>query len=226
MAQVLVVEDDDRVARFLAGALRARADVVDVAPTGPLGLERALNTDYAMILLNLRLPGLSGEAVLQRTLAAKPDQPVIMLAGPSSTEERVRCLENGAVDVVGKPFSLAELLARIDARLCRIGPAGRTGGRGTGTVTLEPMRRRARYRASDVGLTEREFQLLAYLVRRAPEVASRRELLEGVWGRGPAPTPLPVTSTLLQTYVSRLRHKLGDDVIETVHGTGYRLGAA
>jgi DNA-binding response OmpR family regulator len=175
---------------------------------------------YELVVLDLLLPSIDGVTVLQELMESRPSQRVLVLSALSDVETKVRCLESGASDYVSKPFSLAELVARIRARLRQpaSGPDQRVLClRG---VTLDLMRRVADSGDGPVALSEREFLLLEYLIRRDGDVCTRQRLLVDVWGYSFDPG-----SNVVDVCVGRLRAKLGGDVIETVRNVGYRFDA-
>ena len=220
MPRVLVVDDEPRIVSFVSRALSAEGFQVDGALDGSRGLELARTGEYELVVLDLLLPSLDGETLLQELMEARPSQRVLVLSALSDVETKVRCLEFGATDYVSKPFSLAELVARIRARLRQpaSGPEQRLlHGRG---VTLDLMRRVADSGAGPVSLSEREFLLLEHLMRRDGEVCSRQRLLADVWGYSFDPG-----SNVVDVCVGRLRAKLGACVIETVRNVGYRFDA-
>jgi DNA-binding response OmpR family regulator len=216
VARILVVEDEPLVANFLGHALRSRGHVVDRAIEGNTAITKTVSGEYALVLLDLILPGMDGETVLQRMLSNRPDQKVIVVSARSGSGQKVRCLELGASDYICKPFSVAELLARVDARL-REAPAAQTERYlRRGGITLDLNRRRVNTGEHEVNLTEREFLLLAHLMRGNGKVFSRDDLLSQVWGVNFDPG-----TNVVDVYIRRLRRKLGDHLIETVRKAGY-----
>ncbi|HJS27370.1 MAG TPA: response regulator transcription factor [Actinomycetota bacterium] len=221
MPRVLVVDDEPRIVDFVSRALSAEGFRVDGANDGARGLELARTGAYELVVLDLLLPALDGESVLQGIIEARPSQRVLVLSALSDVETKVRCLEFGASDYVSKPFSLAELVARVRARLRQpaSGPEQRLlSVRGT---TLDLTRRVADSGEGPVGLSEREFLLLEHLMRRDGEVCTRQRLLAEVWGYSFDPG-----SNVVDVCVGRLRAKLGAGVIETVRNVGYRFDAS
>jgi DNA-binding response OmpR family regulator len=218
MAQLLVVEDEERISRFVCRALRGDGHTVTTAATGPAGLDRATGGDYDLVVLDLMLPELPGAMVLERLMAAKPSQRVLVLSAVSGVATRVRVLELGAVDYLAKPFAVAELLARVHARLRdAMEPQWIEAGR----VRLDSQRRRVEVHGHQLTLPEREFQLLRHLMKRAGQVCTRQELLCAVWGYTFDPG-----SNVVDVYIGRLRGKLPGDQIETVRNVGYSFLAA
>jgi len=215
---MLVVEDEPRIASFVSRALRARGWMPEVVNDGPTALRLAVTGSYTLIVLDLVIPGMDGTEVLRRVVAARPEQKVIVLSGRSETQTKVRCLELGAADYLVKPFSVEELLARINLRLREQTPVDRFLQRSG--VALDMERRKARGPQGEVSLTEREFLLLAHLMREEGRVFSREELLSEVWGFSFDPG-----SNVVDVYIRRLRNKLGGDAIQTIRNVGYTLRA-
>jgi DNA-binding response OmpR family regulator len=193
---------------------------VDAASDGIRGLELARTGRYELVVLDLLLPGRDGVSVLRDLMEARPEQRVLILSALSDVGSKVECLELGASDYLPKPFALAELVARIRARLRQpaAGPDERVLRRGG--VTLDLVRRVADAGGGEVVLSEREFLMLRNLMTRAGDVCTRQRLLEEVWGYGFDPG-----SNVVDVCVGRVRAKLGPEVIETVRGVGYRFAA-
>jgi DNA-binding response OmpR family regulator len=222
MPRVLVVDDEPRIVSFVSRALVAEGFGVDSASDGVRALTLARERPYDLILLDLLLPGLDGVSVLRGVIEARPEQRVLVLSAVSDVDSKVRCLELGASDYLPKPFALAELLARIRARL-RQPPASfpsETKILVRGRLRLDLLRRVANVGAGPVALSEREFLVLQHLMRADDEVSSREDLLSAVWGFSFDPG-----SNVVDVYIGRLRSKLGSAVIETVRHVGYRLVA-
>ena len=221
MTKVLVVDDEPRIASFVSRALSAEGLQVDAALDGRRGLELARSGRYALVVLDLLLPGVDGVSVLRDLMQARPEQRVLVLSALSDVESKVQCLELGASDYLPKPFSLAELVARVRARLRQpaSGPDERFVRRDG--VTLDLVRRVAETGERRVALPEREFLLLRHLMVLDGDVCGRERLLEEVWGY----TFDPGTN-VVDVCVGRLRARLGAEVIETVRGVGYRFGRA
>jgi DNA-binding response OmpR family regulator len=219
--KILVVEDERRVANFICRALRENAYAVDVAETGSRALEMAAETPYDSILLDLRLPGIGGIQVCRELREAHNETPILMVTARSLVEQRVEGLDAGADDYLTKPFAIAELLARVRALVRR-----RLQHSGAmlefGNIRLDRHRRRVSYGERVVALTAREFALLEFLITRAPDVASRTEILEHVWD-----LTFDSETNLVEVYINRLRQKLTAEgcpkIIHTVHGAGYCL---
>jgi DNA-binding response OmpR family regulator len=217
--QVLVIEDDDRLARMVGRALRDDGYGVERAANGTDGLTAALQRDFDLVVLDLMLPGLAGARVLERIVEARPDQRVLVLSAVPEIGTRVAVLEAGAADFVPKPFALAELLARVRARLRVPAPGAAARWLRAGPVELDLRLRRARVGGHLVELSFREFVLLQHLAGKAGMACSRSELLSDVWGM----TFDPGTN-VIDVCVRRLRAKLDrPDRIETVRNVGYRF---
>jgi DNA-binding response OmpR family regulator len=220
--RVLLVEDERRVASFIARSLRENAYAVDVVESGEKGLQMATGTAYDAILLDVRLPGMSGIEACKRLREAGLETPILMLTARSLVEQRVEGLDAGADDYLTKPFALEELQARVRA-LVRRG-FSRTGAT-LRHADLELNRhRRVVTRANKaILLTSKEFALLEFLLMRAPEVVTRSEIVEHVWD-----CHFDSETNLVEVYINRLRGKLEPEgaarLIHTVRGVGYRLG--
>lgn len=186
-------------------------------PDGRAALGRLQDADIDLVLLDLVMPGTNGLSVLASLRERQDQTPVIVISGVTDVAARVQALERGAVDVVAKPFSLVELLARVRRHLGAQRPAAEERFLVAGGVRLDLDRRRARAGGIDVTLTEREFSLLAHLMRRRGEVCRREELLHDIWGLDFDPG-----SNVVEVCVRRLRGKLGADLpLETVRRVGY-----
>jgi DNA-binding response OmpR family regulator len=222
--RILVVEDERPIAEFVQRGLEAEGYSVTCAYDGEEAMALARTGDYALVLLDVLLPKRSGLEVI-RTIRERDDSlPVIMLTALSQTEDVVAGLDLGANDYLTKPFSFAELLARIRAHLRRPGQASSTCLE-VGRLILD-FRTRAVTRAGrGIKLTAREFELLAYLMRHPDQVLSRAQILNAVWGYDYDPG-----TNVLDVYIGYLRRKLapedGDAPIETVRSAGYRLVSA
>ena len=218
MTRLLVIEDEPKLASFVVRALQAVGYGVDVADDGRSGLTMALTGIYALVILDLNLPSLSGEAVLTELLAAQPERQVLILSARADISDRVRFLELGAADYVTKPFNLAELKARVCARVREAGAAlERHSNDG---IRVDIHAHSVDTGAGPVHLTDREYRLLHHLRERSGKACSREELLADVWGMWFDPG-----SNLVEVTIRRVRHKLGPEVIETVRGVGYRIPA-
>ena len=217
MGHVCVVDDEPSVLRLLSRTLRDGGLTVDLAESGSAGLVMAARRRYDLLILDLMLPDVDGVTVLQQLRADLPGLQVMVLSAADDAANRVRCLDLGACDFVGKPFDVPELLARVRTRL-RSAPAtnGPDQSLRVGEVTLDRGRHTLRVGARRVPLAPREFRLLEHLMSRVGEVCTREQLLRAVWGFDFDPG-----SNVVEVYVSRVRTKLPTDMIETVRSVGY-----
>jgi len=218
LSTVLVVDDEERIRTLVTRTLTAEGHSVDTAGDGAVALDRLAGDGVDLVLLDLVMPRCNGLTVLSSLRQRKDATPVIVLSGVTDIGARVQALEWGAVDVVAKPFSLAELLARTRRHLAA-GRAPRVDHRFlvAGGIRLDLDRRRATVADREVPLTEREFALLAHLMRRRGDVCRREELLHDVWGLDFDPG-----SNVVEVCVRRLRNKLQPDPpIETIRRVGY-----
>lgn len=214
---VLIVEDEDRIAAFVERGLKAEGFTVERAADGELGLALATQEEVDLVILDLMLPKLTGDQVLERLRVRRPDVPVIVLTAKDAVEDRVRGLNAGADDYVTKPFSFVELLARVHARLRSRDQASATVVE-VGEVRLDLRARAAHLDGREVTLTAREFALLETFLRHPGQVLSQVQLMDRVWGYDFEPG-----SNVVEVYVGYLRRKLRPDLIETVRGAGYRF---
>jgi len=220
--RLLLIEDDRKAARLLAKGLQEEGFVVDVAPTGEDGEEKAAVNEYDLIVLDWLLPGKDGLAVCRALRAGATSTPILMLTARDSVADRVSGLSTGADDYLTKPFAFAELLARIRALLRRSRVAQPAVLR-VADLTLDPATRRVTRGDGPVMLTPREYAILEALMRNAGEVVSRTRLTERVWDDASE-----VLDNLLDVHVSHLRNKIDHGasvpLIHTIRGVGYRLG--
>ncbi len=219
---ILVVEDEPRILAFVRRGLEAQGFTVDAAADGVTGLRRARERRYDLVVLDLLLPGLDGLAVLRELTRSSPQLPVLILSARADVKTKLRGFELGARDYVAKPFSLAELIARVRVQLRAVGVAEQEDVvLHAGPLELDFARRRARMRDDSADLTDREFRLLHHLARHAGEVISREQLLAEVWGYHFDPQ-----SNVVDVCIRRLRKKLGAASIETVRNVGYRVATS
>lgn len=221
--RILVVEDERTLADFIGRSLRAEGHAVTVCHDGESGEAAALTGDYALVLLDLTLPGKDGLEVLAAIRARIPDLPVIVLTARAAVEQRVEGLDRGANDYVTKPFSFDELLARVRTQLRSPGQR-ESSVLEVADIRMDLRTRRVQRDQHEVKLTAREFEVLAYLMRHPDQVLSREQILNAVWGFDFDPG-----TKVLEVYIGYLRRKLGvtenADPIETVRNVGYRLRA-
>jgi DNA-binding response OmpR family regulator len=221
MTRILIAEDEARIVSFLEKGLRAGGYTTVAVGTGPDALALARDDSFDLMVLDLGLPGLDGHNVLERMRARGETMPVIILTAKAGVDDTVRGLQGGADDYVPKPFRFEELLARIRLRL-RDGQQSEATVLRAGRVTLDLRTRRASLDGPEgsrsIALTAREFALAEVFVRHGGQVLSRQQLLSHVWGYD-----FDAGSNVVDVYVRYLRRKLGESVIETVRGMGYRL---
>jgi two-component system OmpR family response regulator len=219
--RVLVVEDDVPLAAAIRRALRAEGVAADVATKGEDALWMAGATDFDGIVLDVMLPGIDGFETCRRLREDGVWAPILMLTARGAVEDRVRGLDQGADDYLVKPFSLAELLARLRA-LARRGHPERPAALEVGGLRLDPATRRVWRDETEIHLSPKEFSLLETFMRRPDEVLSAYQLLEYAWDFG-----YENRSNVVQVYVRYLREKIdrpfGAESIETIRGAGYRL---
>jgi two-component system OmpR family response regulator len=219
--RVLVVEDDVKMAALLRRGLVEEGLAIDVARTGDDALWMAQATDYDAIVLDVLLPGANGFEVCRRLRASGTWVPVLMLTARDAIEDRVAGLDTGADDYLTKPFSFAELLARLRA-LYRRPPVERPAVLEVGDLRLDPARRQVWRGEADIDLSAKEFCLLETFMRRPGQVLSRFQLLEHCWDYS-----YENRSNVVDVYVRYLREKIDRPFerasIETVRGAGYRL---
>ncbi|MBV9447995.1 MAG: response regulator transcription factor [Streptosporangiaceae bacterium] len=216
--RVLVIEDDGELADAIAAGLRQERMAADVANDGAAGLERALFTDYDVIVLDRDLPAVHGDEVCAELVKAGCRSRVLMLTAAATIEDRVDGLGLGADDYLPKPFAFAEFVARLRALMRRAQPA-LAPVLETGDLRLDPARRTASRRGHGLDLGPKEFGVLELLLAAQGRVVSAEELLERVWDEMADPF-----SSAVKVTMSRLRRKLGDPpVIETMAQAGYRI---
>ncbi len=217
MAKILIAEDDARIASFLRKGLQANGWATVHVEDGAAAEQLAHTGDFDLLILDIGLPGRGGFEVLQGLRARGHRLPVLVLTGQAQVHDVVACLDAGADDYMAKPFRFEELLARIRARLRDVGTE-ESRVLTAGPVRLDLWSREVSVRGRAVALTGREFALLETLIRHADRVLSREQLLSQAWGYDFDPS-----TNLVNVYVSALRKKLGENVIETLRGFGYRL---
>lgn len=219
--RLLLVEDEKKVANFVARGLRAERYAVDIAADGQSGWAMACATDYDLLILDLMLPGLSGTELLARYRRKGGTAPVLVLTARDATNEKVANFEAGADDYLTKPFAFAELLARVKA-LLRRGPANRNAVLKVGDLEIDRGRQQVHRAGKRVDLTAKEYALLEYLAANAGRVLSRTMIVEHVWDES-----FESLTNIVDVYVRYLRQKVDEPferkLIHTVRGVGYSL---
>lgn len=220
--RILLVEDDVRLAEALAEALTDQLYVVDVVKDGESGWNQVKAIGYDLILLDVTLPKLDGVSLCQRLRSHDYNLPILMLTARDTSTDKVNGLDAGADDYVVKPFDLQELLARIRA-LLRRGSCSSAPILAWGSLCLNPSTYEVTYENQLLNLTRKEYSLLELLLRNGRRLLSRSVIIESVWSN-----ENPPEEETVKAHIKSLRHKLRsvaapEDLIETVHGLGYRL---
>ncbi len=222
--RLLLVEDEKKVADFIARGLRAERFAVDVAYDGTAGWEMAASVDYDVMILDLMLPGLNGTELLRRLRQKGGKAAVLVLTARDATGDKVENFEAGADDYLTKPFAFAELLVRVKA-LLRRPPANRDHVLRVADLELDRLTQRVRRAGKRIELTSKEYSLLEYLTAHAGRVLSRTMIVEHVWDES-----FEGLTNIVDVYVRHLRSKVDDPfttkLIHTVRGAGYCLSDA
>ena len=223
---ILVVEDDQRLARLLQRVLMEERHAVDTVHSGGRGLDLALSGGYDLIVLDLMLPDRDGVEVCRALRAEGIEAPVLMLTARGAVEDRVGGLNAGADDYLVKPFAMAELLARVNALLRRRDRTLDTGTQLTvDGLTMDLLRREVRREGRVIDLTPKEFALLEYLMRNPGLALSRTQIIDHVWRYD-----LDAVSNVVDIYIHYLRDKIDRGarrpLIKTVRGIGYKIAEA
>ncbi len=224
--RILVVEDEEAIRTGLIDVLVFHGYEADSAATGPAGLEKALTGKFDLILLDIMLPGMDGYEICDRIRTQDRNQPIIMLTAKTSDEEIVQGLKLGADDYVPKPFSIQQLVLRIEAVLRR-SQVGQELARTLciGDIEIDTENLCGRNGSDEIIFTKREIEVLSYLAQNADRPVSREELLAKVWGYA---RNLDIETRTVDIHVAKLRRKIETDPKEpeklvTVRGAGYRL---
>jgi two-component system copper resistance phosphate regulon response regulator CusR len=222
--RLLLVEDDARIARFVAKGLREQAYAVDLASTGDDALYQAAINSYDLVILDVMIPGHNGFEVCRELRKSGQRMPILMLTARDAVEDRITGLDHGADDYLTKPFEFRELLARLRALLRRSGEL-RPAKISVADLVLDTAAQSATRAGRSVTLTAKEYALLEYLARNAGRVVGRAEIAEHVWDENFDPF-----SNLIEVYVNRVRGKIDADsakpLLHTRRGAGYVLGSA
>jgi DNA-binding response OmpR family regulator len=219
---ILIVEDEQRLARLVARVLGEERHVVDIANDGDTGLDLALRGTYDLLILDLMLPGRSGLDICKQVRARKLQPAILMLTARGSIEDRVAGLRIGADDYLVKPFAMEELVARVDALLRRGRAITDTQRLQVGDLTLDLLRREAQRDGRVIELTAKEFALLEYLMRHPGQVLTRTQIIDHVWRYDS-----DALSNVVDIYIHYLRDKIdrgsARPMIKTMRGVGYRI---
>jgi len=217
--RILVVEDEEKVSRFVAKGLTAERFAVDVARDGKMGWEFAQTYQYDLIILDLMLPGMTGGEILSRIRKSKSQVPILVLTARDSVGDKVEHFEAGADDYLTKPFAFAELLVRVKA-LLRRGPVTRASVLRVGDLELDRLSQQVKKSGKRIELTSKEYGVLEYLMANAGRVLSRTMILEHVWDQS-----FDGATNIVDVYVRHLRSKVDDPqeprLIRTIRGLGY-----
>jgi len=220
--RILLVEDEEKVSRFVTRGLEAERFAVDAARDGTSGLELATTYHYDLIILDLLLPGMNGTEVLRRLRQTDANVPVLVLTARDAVTDKVENFEAGADDYLTKPFAFAELLVRVKA-LLRRGPVARESVLRVADLELDRLTQQVRRAGRKIELTAKEYALLEYLMANAGRVLSRTMIIEHVWDQS-----FDGVTNIVDVYVRHLRGKVDDPfgrkLIKTVRGVGYSVG--
>jgi len=220
--RLLVVEDEKRIADFIARGLESAGYAVDIAGDGNSALQLVQQTDYDLIILDLMLPDMDGLKVLERIRNRKSSSPVMILSARSGVDDRVNGLELGADDYLTKPFAFVELLARVRVLLRRGQPMAERLV--VADLTLDCIRRRVTRAGQGIDLAPKEFSILEYLMRNKGRALSRTMIVEHVWDMD-----YDGLTNIVDVYIRHLRSKVDDNhpakLIQTVRGVGYMIEA-
>jgi DNA-binding response OmpR family regulator len=221
--RILLVEDDPRIARFVARGLQEQSYAVDVVANGDSALYQVEINDYDLVILDIMIPGKDGFSTCRAIRAQGKRVPILMLTARDAVDDRIKGLDSGADDYLTKPFEFGELLARLRALLRRPNEL-RPPQIFVGDLSIDTASQTAKRGARTISLTTKEYALLEFLARNAGRVVGRSEIAEHVWDETFDPF-----SNLIEVYVNRLRRKLGDDdrkpLLQTRRGSGYILGS-
>lgn len=216
--RILVVEDEHRIANAIKKGLEQEKYAVDVAYTGDDGWDMAVSEDYDVIILDLMLPGQDGETIIRKLRQKQIHTPVLILTARGQTVDKVQGLNAGADDYLTKPFSFEELLARVRA-LSRRPQGSLNPVLEIGDLKLDTLAYEAKRGNEQVPLSNKEFSLLEYLMRNAHKVLTKAQIISHVWDYD-----ADILPNTVEVYVKALRRKIGQNLIKTVRGFGYRMG--
>ncbi len=220
---VLLVEDDKSVANYICESLRSAGIAVNWADDGPAGLEKARERPYDVMIFDRMLPGLDGLSLVKALREAGDSTPILILSALGEVDDRVKGLQAGADDYLGKPFAFAELQARLEVLARRGMDTSAPTTLQVADLQMDLLAQEVSRGDKSIKLQPREYKLLEFLLRHAGQVVTRAMLLEHVWGYHFDPQ-----TNVIDVHISRLRQKIDRDfsrpLLETVRGTGYRLG--
>ena len=217
---ILLVEDEPELSTYIVCRLPLDRQRVDYAARGDTGLRLVSEGSYDLLIVDRMLPGIDGLSLVKSLRKRQPTLPVLFLSNLGGLDDRVEGLNSGGDDYLAKPFAFAELLARVNALLRRPQHTGQPTSIRAGDLEIDLIRRRVTRAGKDIDLQPREFELLEYLMRRTDQIVTRTMLLEGVWHYHFDPK-----TNIVETHISRLRSKIGSDMIQTVRGSGYLIRA-
>lgn len=214
---ILIIEDEKNISNLLKLELTHANYECDQAFDGESGLNKALNQDYELILLDLMLPRINGIEVC-RQLRLKKQTPIIMLTARDEVMDKVNGLQVGADDYLAKPFAMEELLARINALLRRVSNQNKSLKYKYGKIEIDVINHHVKFKDETITLTTTEFDLLSLLVKNGGNIVTKNDILNKVWGY-----EKNVSTNVVEVYIRYLRNKLVGINIETIRGIGYRL---
>ena len=217
---ILLVEDEPDLAAYIVRGLTENGHRIDHATRGDNGLRIASEGHYDLLIADRMLPGMDGLTLVKALREKQSKLPVLFLSNLGGLDDRVEGLNCGGDDYLAKPFAFTELLARVNALLRRPPHPTQPTTIGVGELEMDLIKRRVTRAGREIDLQPREFSLLEYLMRRPGQIATRTMLLEGVWDYHFDPK-----TNIVETHISRLRSKIGGDLIQTVRGSGYLIRA-
>ena len=219
--KILVIEDESKVAHFIMKGLQQSGFEIDVALDGEEGLKKAQESQFDLILLDLMLPKMSGWDLIPKIRESNPAIHIIALTAKAAVEDRVHGLNLGCDDYLTKPFSFAELLARIQVQLRRGDSAGTLELRASDLV-LNPLKRKVTRGGKNIELSNKEYLLLDYLMRNKGQIVTRHMIVENVWD-----VSFDNVTNVVDVYINYLRNKIDRDfeprLIQTIRGVGYSI---
>jgi len=218
---ILLVEDEVDLAAYIVRGLTENGHHVDHAARGDSGFLLASEGRHDLLIVDRMLPEMDGLTLVKTLREGQSKLPVLFLSNLGGLDDRVEGLNSGGDDYLSKPFAFSELLARVNALLRRPHISGEPTSIRLGDLEMDLIKRSVTRAAREIDLQPREFSLLEYLMRRPDQVVTRTMLLEGVWDYHFDPK-----TNIVETHISRLRSKIGSDLIQTVRGSGYMIRAA